>query len=189
MADRGATAPAAARSVAYLLKGYPRMSEIFIASEIERLERAGLSVRLYVIKQPDERERTVVERIRARPSYLRPWTRSRAPPSRAGCGGTPTVRPEHRTVAPSARGARRAAAAALAQAARPRVAPCLAAQGLREGAAQAVALAEPLLAAPDVRHLHAHFAHGCTTVAWLASMITGLPFRSPGTRRTSTPSG
>ena len=71
MADRGATAPAATGSVAYLLKGYPRMSEIFIASEIERLERAGLSVRLYVIKQPDERARhPVVERIRARPSYL-----------------------------------------------------------------------------------------------------------------------
>ena len=45
---------------------------------------------------------------------------------------------------------------------------------------QAVALAERLLAAPDVRHLHAHFAHGCTTVAWLASMVTGLPFSFTG---------
>ena len=41
---------------------------------------------------------------------------------------------------------------------------------------QAVALADRVLDAPDVRHLHAHFAHGATTVAWLAAMITGLPF-------------
>ncbi|HEV8169534.1 MAG TPA: glycosyltransferase family 4 protein, partial [Pyrinomonadaceae bacterium] len=28
----------------------------------------------------------------------------------------------------------------------------------------------------DVSHIHAHFCHGSTTVAWLASIITGLPF-------------
>ena len=39
-----------------------------------------------------------------------------------------------------------------------------------------MALADRLLDAPDVRHLHAHFAHGATTVTWLAAMITGLPF-------------
>src|SRR4026208_1305180 len=33
-----------------------------------------------------------------------------------------------------------------------------------------------LLDARDVRHIHAHFCHGSTTVAWLASIITGLPF-------------
>jgi len=41
---------------------------------------------------------------------------------------------------------------------------------------QAVALADRLLDAPRVRHLHAHFAHGATTVAWLAATIVGLPF-------------
>ena len=30
--------------------------------------------------------------------------------------------------------------------------------------------------AGDVRHLHAHFCHGATTVTWLASVMTGLPF-------------
>jgi glycosyltransferase involved in cell wall biosynthesis len=33
-----------------------------------------------------------------------------------------------------------------------------------------------VLRAGDVRHLHAHFCHGATTVAWLASLMTGLPF-------------
>jgi glycosyltransferase involved in cell wall biosynthesis len=33
-----------------------------------------------------------------------------------------------------------------------------------------------LLESADVCHIHAHFAHGATTVAWLAGMICGLPF-------------
>src|SRR5207245_26347 len=41
---------------------------------------------------------------------------------------------------------------------------------------QAATLADLLLQAPDVRHIHAHFCHRATTVAWLASIMTGLPF-------------
>jgi glycosyltransferase involved in cell wall biosynthesis len=37
-----------------------------------------------------------------------------------------------------------------------------------------------VLDAPDVRHLHAHFAHGATTVTWLAATIAGLPFSFTG---------
>ena len=48
---------------------------------------------------------------------------------------------------------------------------------------QAFALADRLLDAPDVRHLHAHFAHGTTTVTWLAARITGLPFSFTGHAR------
>src|SRR5207247_3468264 len=43
-----------------------------------------------------------------------------------------------------------------------------------------LALADELLGQPDVRHIHAHFAHGATTVAWVASMVTGLPFSFTG---------
>jgi len=41
---------------------------------------------------------------------------------------------------------------------------------------QAVALADLLDDAPDVRHLHAHFCHGATTVTWLAAMMAGRSF-------------
>jgi glycosyltransferase involved in cell wall biosynthesis len=44
----------------------------------------------------------------------------------------------------------------------------------------AVALADRLLADPSVRHLHAHFAHGSTTVAWLASTVSGVGFSFTG---------
>ena len=48
---------------------------------------------------------------------------------------------------------------------------------------QAIALADLLLDAPDVRHLHAHFAHGTTTVTWHAATIAGLPFSFTGHAR------
>src|ERR687896_1487550 len=54
--------------------GYPRVSETFIASEVLRVERAGVPLRLFVIKTVEERERSlrhpVVDAIRARPEYL-----------------------------------------------------------------------------------------------------------------------
>ena len=46
---------------------------------------------------------------------------------------------------------------------------------------QAITLADRLT--PDVRHLHAHFAHGTTTITWLAACITGLPFSFTGHAR------
>ena len=61
-------------SVAYILMGYPRVSETFIASEIHRIEQAGVPLRLYVIKPVEEREQgyrhPVQDAIRATPEYL-----------------------------------------------------------------------------------------------------------------------
>ncbi len=54
--------------VAYVLKGYPRLSEVFITSEIYRVERLGVPVRLYVIKAADEDvHHDVVRRVLTRP--------------------------------------------------------------------------------------------------------------------------
>src|SRR5687767_9450874 len=54
--------------------GYPRVSETFIASEIHRVEQAGVPLRLYVIKPVEEREwghrHPVQDAIRAQPEYL-----------------------------------------------------------------------------------------------------------------------
>ena len=58
----------------YVLMGFPRVSETFIASELLRVERAGIPVRLFVIKPVEERERAlrhpVVDAIAARPVHL-----------------------------------------------------------------------------------------------------------------------
>jgi glycosyltransferase involved in cell wall biosynthesis len=171
-------------TVAYVLKGWPRISELFIASEIYRLEQAGLPLRLYVIKPPDEAQtHPVVDRIAAQPEYLPPttslskttlvaWLRENLP------AYLPALR---RTARRHPAGLARAAGMAFAQAVRARKGRFAWPRKLyAKELLQAVALADRLADAPDVRHLHAHFAHGTTTVTWLCSAITGLPFSFTG---------
>src|SRR5438445_9105957 len=58
-------------TVASVLKAFPRLSETFIASEVCRMERAGLRLRLYVIKPSEESaHHEMVDQIRAKPVYL-----------------------------------------------------------------------------------------------------------------------
>lgn len=169
-------------AVAYVLKGYPRVSELFIASEIWRVEQLGLPVRLYVIKPSDETvHHQVVDDIRAHPVYLPAttslsnnslgqWLRSNLRPFLAPLARVATHHPL-RTI--------RTAAMAGAQAIRAR-------DGWRprkiyvKEFLQAAALADQLQRAGDVAHLHAHFAHGTTTVTWLASELTGVGFSFTG---------
>jgi glycosyltransferase involved in cell wall biosynthesis len=169
-------------SIGYVLKGYPRISELFIASEIWRLEQLGLPLRLFVLKPADETEHhPVVDKIEATPSYL---------PDATSLSATTVPRWLRENLgsfrAPLARYSRRhpvrvarTAATAFRQSVRART-------GLRPRSIylkeflQAVDLADRLQAAGDVRHLHAHFAHGTTTVTWLAATLTGLPFSFTG---------
>src|SRR5689334_8474070 len=58
-------------AIVYILKGYPRLSEIFITSEIYRLEQLGLKLRLAVIKHGEDlRNNSIFNRIKAQPNYL-----------------------------------------------------------------------------------------------------------------------
>ncbi len=169
-------------AVAYVLKGYPRISELFIASEIWRLETLGVPLRLYVLKPADEAVRhPVVDRIAARPEYLPattslsrsrllPWLRRNLPPFLPSVGRVARRHPV---------GLARACGRALAQSVRART-------GWRpkriyvKELLQAVALADRIGAQGDVRHLHAHFAHGTTTVTWFAAAILDLPYSFTG---------
>jgi glycosyltransferase involved in cell wall biosynthesis len=179
-ANTNTTRAAGAGAVAYVLKGYPRLSEMFITSEIFRLEQLGVRLRLHVIKPADEaRGQGIVSRIKARPDYL---------PATTSLSNTPLRRwlslhlkdfsPSLRRVArrrPA--GVARAAIAAFAQAVRARrTFWSLPRKLYLKEFLQAAVVASRVLDDREVRHLHAHFSHGATTVAWLASMMTGLPF-------------
>jgi glycosyltransferase involved in cell wall biosynthesis len=167
-------------TVAYILKGYPRLSEIFITSEIYRLERLGVKLRLAVIKHGEDlRGDGLFNRIQAQPNYL-PQTSSLSETSlrRWLDLHLKDFLPALRSVARQRPGGvARAVAVAFAQAIRAR-------RGffawprklyLKEFL-QAVWIAQFILQAGDVRHIHAHFCHGATTVTWFVSLITGLPF-------------
>ena len=57
--------------VAVILKGYPRLSETFIAQELLGLERAGLALRLYSMRHPtDDAIHPVHREISAPVTYL-----------------------------------------------------------------------------------------------------------------------
>jgi glycosyltransferase involved in cell wall biosynthesis len=172
--------PSSGAAIGYVLKGYPRLSELFIASEIFRLEQSGLRLRLFVIKLGDETLRhPLVNRIRAQPEYL---------PHTASVSGVPLRRwlRDHlplfwpalkRTIVRHPIGLLRAAGAALAQAVRARRTFWSPPRKVyAKEFLQAVALTDCLHDAPEVRHLHAHFCHGATTVTWLAAMIAGRSF-------------
>lgn len=60
-----------AKPYAFVLKGYPRLSETFIAQEIEALERRGMDVRIISLRHPTDRAvHPVHRRIRAPVNYL-----------------------------------------------------------------------------------------------------------------------
>jgi glycosyltransferase involved in cell wall biosynthesis len=175
---------ASSEQVAYVLKGYPRLSEVFITSEIYRLERLGVPLRLYVLKAADEEvEHDLVRRVKVQPEYLHQttslsdtgllrWLAQNVGVFRAAL---------LRTLRRHPTGTSRAVGLALAQAVRARrgfFAPPRKVY-LKE-LLLAIDLADRLDRAADVRRLHAHFAHGTTTVTWLASTITGLPFSFTG---------
>jgi glycosyltransferase involved in cell wall biosynthesis len=167
-------------TVAYVLKGYPRLSEIFITSEIYRLERLGVKLRLAVIKHGEELQRDgLFHRIHAKPNYLpqtsslsktslRQWLRLHFNDFLPALRSVSRQRPA---------GMARAAGAAFAQAVRARRKFFAWPRKLYfKEFLQASWIADSILQAGDVRHIHAHFCHGATTVAWFVSLITGLPF-------------
>jgi glycosyltransferase involved in cell wall biosynthesis len=167
-------------TIAYILKGYPRLSEIFITSEVYRLEQLGVKLRLAVIKHGDEvGTNGLFNRVQARPNYL-PQTSSLSQTSLRDWLGLhlkdflPALRSVARERPVSVA---RAASAAFSQAVRARRSFFAAPRKLYlKEFLQAVWTSRLILDAGDVRHIHAHFCHGATTVAWLVSIITGLPF-------------
>ena len=57
--------------IAYILKGYPRLSETFIANEIHLLEQKGLRLHVYSVKKSGEKKvHPVVEKTQAPVTYL-----------------------------------------------------------------------------------------------------------------------
>ncbi len=59
------------KKIACIVKGYPRLSETFIAQEIHALEQAGVDIVIYSLRQPtDPSVHPIHEKIKARVHYL-----------------------------------------------------------------------------------------------------------------------
>jgi glycosyltransferase involved in cell wall biosynthesis len=144
--------------VAVILKGYPRLSETFIAQEILGLEQQGLTQHIISLRHPTDKKRhSMHEAIQAPvlylPEYLyqEPLRVLRAWWSLRGRAAYPTVfrqwlRDLRRDRSPN--------------------------RIRRFG--QALVLAAEL--PPGIGHLHAHFLHTPASVTRYAAMLTGLPW-------------
>lgn len=169
-----------AGAVAYVVMGFPRISETFISNEILLLESLGTRLRVYAVKHGDEdRVHASVSRLQSPVVYL---------PRATSLSGTsfPRWLGENlpRYASSHARVFRQRPLAWLRTAASA-LAMCLSYRRSRWGGVrkvflkeflQAGAIADGVLAAGDVDHLHGHFCHGATTITWFASRLTGLPF-------------
>lgn len=71
MSERDADIVTVKKKIVVLLKGYPRLSETFIAQELLGLERAGLELELVSMRRPTDKKRHPVhDEIRAKVFYL-----------------------------------------------------------------------------------------------------------------------
>jgi glycosyltransferase involved in cell wall biosynthesis len=143
-------------AVAVVLKGWPRLSETFIAQELRALEERGFSLRLYSLRHPTDRHvhplnRAVQAPVVYLPEYL--WHA----PGRVVRGWRVARR------LPGYAAARRAWLRDLWRDRTPN-------RIRRFG--QALVLAAEL--PPDVGHLYAHFLHTPASVARYAALMRGL---------------
>jgi glycosyltransferase involved in cell wall biosynthesis len=143
---------------AFVLKGYPRLSETFIAQEIAALERRGLEILIVSLRRPsDSRRHPVHDEIRAAvlylPEYLlleplrvlRAWLKLRRNPLYEKVRSL-WLRDLRRDPTPN--------------------------RVRRFG--QALVLATEL--PTDVKRLHAHFLHTPASVTRYAALLLGLPW-------------
>ena len=143
------------RRVAVVLKGYPRLSETFIAQELLGLERGGLPLEIWSLRRPTDTARHPMHaQIRAPVAYLPEYLRDA--PLRVLAGLAAALR-------------RPRFAALLAVFARDLRRDPTASRLRRLG--QALVLARELPA--DIAHIHVHFLHTPASVARYAALLTG----------------
>jgi glycosyltransferase involved in cell wall biosynthesis len=148
---------AEAPHLAVVVKGFPRLSETFIARELAALEARGVDFTLHALRHPGPDAKLVDNRVRATPRCLpeylhdEPLRVMRAFAVAQHLPGFAAAWRAFRRDWPRDRGRAR----------------------LRR-LGQACVLATEL--PPSVRHLHAHFAHSPTSVVRYAAKLRGLTY-------------
>ena len=170
----------ASGEIAYVLMGFPRLSETFVTHEIYLLEQLGIKLRLFAIKHGDmEQVHDVVAHIRAPLTYL---------PKVTSLSGTNLFSWIWRNGAAYAEShgqllrARpfsylKTLSAALSMAIKYRRswhAPLR--KVFVKEFLQAGYIANQVRKNLSIRQLHGHFCHGATTITWFVSRLTDVPF-------------
>ncbi|MGQ9669257.1 MAG: glycosyltransferase [Desulfosoma sp.] len=145
-----------------ILKGYPRISESFISQEIALLESRGLPIEIYSLRRPRESfTHESVRRIRAPVTYVPEYVLPHLPAVMV-----PNLRLWASLGVRYVRSFRDAACRAVDRRTTATLRHFL----------QGGYLAYHRVMGRPVRHLHAHFCHTPTSVAFFASQLTGVPY-------------
>lgn len=148
--------------IAFVLKGYPRLSETFIVNEILLLEELGFNIHIFALRNPGEKKiHASVQRIRARVTYI---------PDHFWKSFFPILAANLRLFLKSPRLYWPVFRYALFRSLRRRSSSTI------KRFSQAAFFVHNCLPGSNIAHLHAHFSHGPTTVAYFASKLTGLRY-------------
>ena len=166
--------------IGYIMKGYPRLTDVFINNEIYLLESMGLRLHIFSAKKPrGEKIHAVVTDIQATVTYL---------PEVSSISGTnlllwlfhnvPQFVPSHLYVCRLHPGRYiRAFLQAVAMSFRYRsTAFWPPKKVLIQEFLQAGYIAQRVLESGRIGHLHGHFCHGSTTITMFVSRLSGIPF-------------
>ncbi len=145
----------ASRRIAVVVKGYPRLSETFIAQEILALEERGIALDIWSLRHPTEKAvHPMNKRIKARVTYLPEYLYRE--PLRVMKGALWSLRQSRfRTLARVFW--------------KDFVRDTTANRGRRLGQAFVMARELP----PEVQHLHVHYLHTPASVVRYAALLTG----------------
>ncbi|HUA50627.1 MAG TPA: glycosyltransferase family 4 protein [Candidatus Sulfotelmatobacter sp.] len=157
-ASGGPAWPATPGTTAFVLKGYPRLSETFIAQEIRALEQRGLRILIVAMRRPTDRATHPIHDEIAAPVVYLPEYLHRAPRQVFAAWRAVRRRPGYRA----------ALRAWWRDLRRDR------SRNRMRRFGQALVLAHRL--PTTIGWLHAHFLHTPASVTRYASLITGLPW-------------
>lgn len=165
--------------VGYIMKGFPRLSEVFISNEVELLETMGLRLQIFALQSLSEKKvHAQVGAIRAPVHYLPEdsaaaevpfgdWLRANFTALWRGHGQLLRRRPRaYLTTLWSA-----LQFSVKYRASRWRLKKSFYKDFLRAGH-----IAAQVLDGKTIGHLHGHFCHGSATITMWASELTGIPF-------------
>ena len=147
--------------IAYILKMFPRFSETFILNEILELERTGVDIHIFSLKQPnDPRRHADVDRVKAPVTYLPPIDRRNI---------LAFVRPHLDVARSHPRGWLTAAGGAIRRSVKSRSWASVK-RFLQAGYVGAALQRE------GITHVHAHFASSATSVSRDLHQLMGISY-------------
>lgn len=169
-----------ANQIAYIVKGFPRLSETFISNEVLLLEQSGVTIKLFSIKPPEETlKHDTVSQIKTKPVYLPVVTSvsNTFLPVWLAQNIQPFIKAHINLAAKRPFNFFACLLKALSMMviyrhglfAKPK-------KVFLKEFIQAVYIADQIIQFDNIRHIHSHFCHGATTIAWFVSKLTNLPF-------------